>query len=406
MLNTTKIRQDFPLLHRVEKNGNPLVYLDNAATTQKPQVVIDSLIHFYTESNANIHRGIYNLAQEATDLYENARRKVQTFLNAQHSEEIVFVKGTTEAINLVAQSFLAPQLKENDEILITAMEHHANLVPWQQLAQKVNAKLKVVPITEIGELDLNAFEEMLSEKVKLLAVVHISNTLGTVNPIEKMIELAHQKGIPTLVDGVQSVAHQAVDVQKLNCDFFTFSGHKVFAPMGVGVLYAKKQYLEKMQPYQLGGEMIRSVSFEKTTYNKIPHKFEAGTPNVAGAVALGAALNYLQKFAWKDIQNQEQELLLYTTQKLQQNPKIKIIGEAENKASVISFVMEDVHPHDIGTILNEKGVAVRAGHHCTMPLMQFFKIPGTVRASFSFYNTLEEIDTLVEALQDVHKIFV
>ena len=405
MLDIDKIRGDFPILQRRNTQNKPLVYLDNAATTQKPYPVIQSIENYYTYSNANIQRGIYDLAQEATQSYEKARQKVQGFIQAPSSEEIIFVKGTTDAINLVANAFLLPRLEEGDEVLISTMEHHANLIPWQIICQQKGAKLRVIPINNKGEIDLKQFKEMLHSRVRMLALVHISNSLGTINPIEEMISLAKQKGIITLIDGAQSVAHQAVNVKELDCDFFAFSGHKVFAPTGIGVLYAKKSLLELMNPYQYGGEMIRSVSFEESTFAPIPHKFEAGTPNISGAIALGAAIDYLNQLGMHKVKSYNDQLLDHATEKLRQITGLRIIGEASQKSSIISFLLGDIHPHDIGTILNEEGIAIRAGHHCTMPLMQYLGVPGTARASFSIYNTIGEIDHLAAALKHVYQIF-
>ncbi|MDX2303762.1 MAG: cysteine desulfurase [Microscillaceae bacterium] len=405
MLDIDKIRGDFPILQRRNSRNKSLVYLDNAATTQKPYSVIQSIENYYTYSNANIHRGVHDLAQEATQAYERARQKVQEFIQAPSEEEIIFVKGTTEAINLVASAYLAPRLQEGDEILLSAMEHHANLIPWQITARQHQANLSIIPINQKGEINLGAFEKMLHKKVKMLALVHISNSLGTINPAEEMIAMAHKKGIPVLLDGAQSVGHQPLSMQELDCDFFAFSGHKLFAPTGVGVLFAKKTFLENMEPYQYGGEMIRSVSFEESTFAKIPHKFEAGTPNIAGAIALGAAIDYLSQLGMKRVQTYTNHLLEYATEKLSRIPELKIIGQAEHKSSIVSFLLGDVHPHDIGTVLNEEGIAIRAGHHCTMPLMQYLGIPGTARASFSIYNTADEIDFLAKSLLTIRKIF-
>lgn len=400
-----QIRQDFPILQIKNRQGKPLVYLDNAATTQKPRAVIDRLQAYYAEGNANIHRGIYELAQKATEDYEESRVKIQKFIGAKHAEEIIFVSGTTEGINLVASSFLAPRLKAGDEVMITAMEHHANLVPWQILCQQCQAKLVIIPIDEQGDVNMEIYRQLLNKRTRFVTLVHTSNTLGTINPVEEMIALAKERDIPVLIDGAQSIAHQKIAVQEMNCDFFTFSGHKIYGPTGIGALYVKKELLEKMNPYRYGGEMIRTVSYEKSTFNRVPHKFEAGTPHISGAIGLGAALEYVQKIGIENIKAHLQMLLEYATPKMLAIPGLRIIGQAQQKSSIISFLINEVHPHDIGTILNESGVAIRAGHHCTMPLMHYYEIPGTARASFGLYNNLEDIDKLLEALQEVERIF-
>ena len=399
-----QLAEDFPILNQ-NISGHKLIYLDNAASTQKPQCVIDALTKYYEEYNANVHRGLHNLSQRATDAYEAARKTVQKFIHAKSEKEIVFVRGTTEAINLVAQTFGRANIQSGDEIIISAMEHHSNIVPWQILCEQVGAKLKVIPIFDNGELDIESYENMLSEKTKLVSIVHVSNAIGTINPVKEIVELAHQHNAKVLLDGAQAVAHLSVDVQELDCDFYAFSGHKMYGPMGIGVLYAKKELLDKMPPYQGGGEMIMQVSFEKSEFNLPPYKFEAGTPNVSGAIGLAAAINYLSQFSWNDIHAHEQALLQYATKKLQEIPGAKIIGTAKNKVAVISFTLDNCHPHDLGTILDQYGVAVRAGHHCTMPLMDRLKVVATTRASFGIYNTQEEIDKLYVAIENARKMF-
>jgi cysteine desulfurase/selenocysteine lyase len=394
MLDINKIREDFPALHQLVYK-KPLVYLDNAATTQKPKVVIDTLLDYYTTQNSNIHRGVHYLSQKATAAYEDARRVIQQFINSEHSHEIIFTRGTTESINLVASSFAKRFLKKGDEILISAMEHHSNIVPWQMVCEEKQASLKVIQFNEDGELLLDEFEKLLNEKTKLIAITHISNALGTVNPIKEIIKIAHRKNIPVLVDGAQAVPHMKVDVQELDCDFYCFSGHKMYAPMGVGVLYGKEKILNELPPYQGGGEMIKEVTFEKTTYNELPFKFEAGTPNVGDGLGLAAAIKYLEIFGMDTIHKHESELLSYATKKLLEIEGLKIIGTAKNKAAVISFLVGKIHPYDLGTILDKMGIAVRTGHHCAQPIMDRYGIPGTVRASFAMYNSMEEIDTFV-----------
>lgn len=395
-----RIRRDFPILHRLVRE-KPLIYFDNAATTQKPKQVIDAIVNYYTNLNSNIHRGVHYLSQAATTEYECARRIVKTFINAKFEEEIIYTRGATEAINLVASSYGETFLKKGDEVLITHMEHHSNIVPWQIVCEKTGANLKVVPIDDNGEIILEEFERLLNEKTKIVSVVHISNSLGTINPIEYIIERAHSFGAIVLIDGSQSIQHLPIDVQKLDCDFFVFSGHKIYGPTGIGILYGKKPLLEKMPPYQGGGDMILSVSFEKTIYNVIPHKFEAGTPNIEGAIGLGSALRYVQNIGLDLIYSYETKLLNYATEKISEIPEVKIIGNAKNKASLISFVVDGVHPHDIGTLLDRDGIAIRTGHHCTEPVMRRFGVPATSRASFAFYNTFEEIDTFVSSLRKV-----
>ncbi len=400
-----RVREDFPILQRPVR-GKPLVYLDSAASTHKPRVVIDALSRFYSEDYSNVHRGVHYLSQRATDLYEDARRVVRDFLHAEHEEEIIFVRGTTEAINLVAQSFGRSQLQPGDEVLISAMEHHANIVPWQMVCEERGASLRVIPMNHDGELLLDEYERMLNPRVKIVSVVHVSNALGTVNPVKEIIALAHRHGIPVLVDGAQSAQHLAIDVRELDCDFYTISGHKIYGPTGIGVLYGKKALLDAMPPYQGGGDMILSVTFEKTVYNELPFKFEAGTPNIAGAVGLAAALRYFRALDGEGLIAHERDLLRYATERLSEITELRIIGNARDKASVLSFTLCAVHPHDIGTILDQQGIAVRAGHHCAQPVMRFFGIPATARASFAFYNTREEVDTLVHGINSVLEVFV
>ena len=391
------IRNDFPILGR-QIHGKPLVYLDNGASSQRPKQVINAISDLYEAHYANIHRGVHQLSQEASRLYEDARVAVRGFINAACVHEVIFTRGTTEAINLVAQSYARPRLKKGDEILITHMEHHSNIVPWQIVCQQTGAELKVVPITDKGELEMDRFAELLSEKTRLVAVGHVSNALGTVNPIKKIVDLAHAQGVPVLVDGAQAAPHIPVDVQKLDCDFYAFSGHKVYGPTGIGVLYGKERLLSDMPPYQGGGDMILSVSFEGTTYNTLPYKFEAGTPNIAGAIGLGAAIEYVQKVGLGAIAAHEHGLLEYATSRLKQIDGLRIIGEADQKAGLVSFVLDAVHPHDIGTFLDADGIAIRTGHHCAQPVMERFQVPATARASFAMYNTFHEIDVLAEAI--------
>ena len=391
------IRNDFPILGR-QIHGKPLVYLDNGASSQRPKQVINAISDLYEAHYANIHRGVHQLSQEASRLYEDARVAVRGFINAACVHEVIFTRGTTEAINLVAQSYARPRLKKGDEILITHMEHHSNIVPWQIVCQQTGAELKVVPITDKGELEMDRFAELLSEKTRLVAVGHVSNALGTVNPIKNIIDLAHTQGVPVLVDGAQGVPHIPVDVQMLDVDFYAFSGHKIYGPTGIGVLYGKEKLLSDMPPYQGGGDMILSVSFEGTTYNTLPYKFEAGTPNIAGAIGLGAAIEYVQKIGLGAISAHEHGLLEYATSRLKQIDGLRIIGEADQKAGLISFVLDAVHPHDIGTFLDADGIAIRTGHHCAQPVMERFQVPATARASFGMYNTFHEIDVLAEAI--------
>jgi cysteine desulfurase / selenocysteine lyase len=399
-----RIRQGFPILSQ-RIHGKPLVYLDNAATTQKPQAVIDAMVQSYAEDNANIHRGVHLLSERATQAYELAREKVQHFFNAASSREIVFVRGTTEAINLVAQTYGRAHVGKGDEVLISEMEHHSNIVPWQMLCEEKGAELKVLPITDEGELRMDLLDSLLTERTKIVAIVHVSNSLGTINPIRAIVEKAHARGIPVLVDGAQAVAHIPVDVQALGCDFYAMSGHKLFGPTGIGVLYGRLPLLEGMPPYQGGGDMISAVTFRKTTYNIVPHKFEAGTPNIAGAVGLGAAIDYLRSLDSAAVSAYEADLLAYGTEALGSLPGIRLVGTARLKTSILAFVMENVHPHDIGTILDREGVAIRTGHHCTQPLMERLHVPATARASLALYNTKDEIDALVRALNRVREIF-
>lgn len=396
VFDCAKIRDLFPALKQ-EVHEKPLIYFDNGATSQKPQIVIDVINQYYSKENANIHRGVHYLSQKATDAYEKARKTVQSYIHAEHEHEIIFTKGTTDGINLVASSFGA-LLQEGDEILISEMEHHSNIVPWQMLCERRNTKLHVVPILDNGELDFVAFEKLLSEKTKLVSITHISNTLGTINPVKEIIQKAHAAGAKVLIDGAQSIQHLVINVQELDCDFFVFSSHKVFGPTGAGVLYGKENILNEMPPYQGGGDMIAKVTFEKTTYNELPFKFEAGTPNIIGGIATATALEFLAGLNQESLQNHETELLDYAHQKLREIEGLKIIGEAKHKASVVSFVVDKIHPFDIGTLLDKQGIAVRTGHHCTQPLMDRFNIPGTVRASFAFYNTKQEIDTFIQGL--------
>lgn len=398
-----KLRAQFPILKK-EVNGKSLVYLDNGATAQKPQTVINSIVDFYSEENSNIHRGVHTLSQMATAEYESSREKVRDYLNAESSEEIILTKGTTDGINLLANSLGRSILNEGDEVIISAMEHHSNIVPWQMLCDQVGAKLKVVPINEDGEIIQEAYKNLLNEKTKIVSIVHISNTLGTINPIKAMIDLAHEYGAYFIVDAAQSAPHMKLDVQSLDCDFLVFSMHKVFGPTGIGVLYGKKEILNSIPPYQGGGDMIKTVTFEKTTYNELPHKFEAGTPNISAGIAMGKAIDFVNELDWQQIADHETELLEYATQRLKAIDGLKIIGEAKEKASVVSFVVEGIHPYDIGVILDKMGIAVRTGHHCTQPIMDFYKVPGTVRASFSIYNTLEEIDRLTEGVKRAIKM--
>ncbi len=402
--DVARIREDFPILKQMI-NDRPLVYLDNAATSQKPQVVIDALVNYYMTENSNVHRGVHTLSQRATDSYEEARIKVQQLLNAADDKEIIFVRGTTEGINLVAQTYGRQNVGEGDEIIISAMEHHSNIVPWQILCQEKGAHLKVAPINDEGELLLDEYEKLLSPRTRLVSIVHQSNALGTINPVEQIVELAHARGVPVLLDGAQAVAHVPIDVQRIGCDFYAFSGHKLYGPTGVGALYGRADLLDAMPPYQGGGEMIRSVSFEKTLYNVIPGKFEAGTQNIAGSIGLGVAIDYVNGLGIENIAAYENELLAYGTKRLSEIEAVRLIGTARHKGSILSFVMENAHPHDVGTILDAEGIAVRTGHHCAQPLMDRFGVPATVRASLAFYNTREEIDTLVKGIDRVIEVF-
>jgi cysteine desulfurase/selenocysteine lyase len=392
------VRRDFPVLHQTI-HGHPLAYLDNAASSQRPQSVIDAVRHYEEHDHANVHRGVHTLSQRATDAYEGAREKLRSFINAESTEEIVFVRGTTEAINLVAQSYGRSQLQAGDEILISTMEHHSNIVPWQLLAEQTGVRLKVIPINQRGELELDTVDELLGGRTRLLSIVHISNALGTINPVKTLIGKAHARGIPVLLDAAQAAPHTAIDVQALDCDFLALSGHKMYGPTGIGILYGKRALLDAMPPYQGGGEMILAVNFERSVYNSLPYKFEAGTPNISGAVGLGAATDYLNGLGLDRAARYENRLLEYATEKLESIPGLQIVGTARDKASVISFTVGGVHPHDLGTILDSVGVAVRTGHHCAMPVMDFFGLPATTRASFSFYNTVAEVDALTDALQ-------
>ena len=396
MLDVQKIREDFPILKR-KINGKPLVYLDNAATSQTPQIVIDAIVDYYSRYNANIHRGVHTLSQEATDAYELARKKIQKHFNVKHSHEVILTSGTTHAINIVATGFTS-FLSKNDEVIVSAMEHHSNIVPWQMLCERTGAVLKVIPMNQNGELLLDVYDELLSDQTKLVFVNHISNALGTINPIADIIQKAHKKGAAVLIDGAQSCPHIKPDLQALDADFYVVSAHKLCGPTGVGMLYGKEEWLTKLPPYQGGGEMIDQVTFEKTTYAGLPHKFEAGTPNICGGIAFGVALDYMNSIGFDSIAAYEYELLLYATKKLLAIEGLKIYGTAKNKTSVISFNIEGIHPYDIGTIVDKLGIAVRTGHHCAQPIMDFYKIPGTVRASFAFYNTKEEVDILIAAV--------
>lgn len=397
------IRHDFPVLDN-KVYEKLLVYLDNAATTQKSRDVINRVSDYYRNENANIHRGVHYLSQQATEAFENARKTVKEWINAEETREIIFTKGATEAVNLIAHSFARPNLEAGDEVIISEMEHHSNLVPWQVVCEEKGAVLKVIPFSDDGELDLAEYKKFLSKKTKLVAITHVSNVLGTINPVKHMIDIAHKQGVPVLVDGAQAIPHSEVDVQELGCDFYCFSGHKVYGPMGIGVLYGKSGLLEKMPPYQTGGEMVEDVTIEKTTYNELPYKFEAGTPNVAGVVGLEAALKYIEKVELKDIENHEQELLDYATIELLKIEGLTIYGTSDHKCSVVSFNMEGIHPYDAGIIIDQMGVAVRTGHHCAQPIMDRYGVPGMIRASFGLYNTLQEVDRLVEAVKQARKM--
>jgi cysteine desulfurase/selenocysteine lyase len=399
-----RLRASFPLLHEIEQ-GKPLIYLDNSATSQKPQEVIDAMNHYYCHDNANIHRGVYELSERATREFEKTRSIIQTFINAKHAHEIIFVRGTTEAINLVAQSYGRSNLKVLDEIIISTMEHHSNIVPWQMIAEQTGANLRIIPMSDAGELDLETYKKLFTDRTKIVAISHASNALGTINPVKEMIAIAHAHNVPVLVDGAQAAPHMPVDMIDLDCDFYTFSGHKTYGPTGIGVLYGKEKLLNAMPPYQGGGDMIESVSFQKTTYAKLPAKFEAGTPDIGGVVGFGAAINFLKNIGMENIAAHEQELLAYASPKLAAITGLKIIGTAANKVGVISFVLDGIHPHDIGTILDDYGIAIRAGHHCAMPLMERLNLPATARASFGLYNTTEDVDALVNGIYEVQKLF-
>jgi cysteine desulfurase/selenocysteine lyase len=399
-----QIRAQFPILNQTVYK-RPLVYFDNAATTQKPQVVIDTLKNYYEKQNSNIHRGVHYLSQMATEAFEATRAQVQAFINAQHKHEIVFTRGTTESINLVASSFAKAFLHSGDEVIISEMEHHSNIVPWQMVCEERGAKIRVIPVTDSGELDLEAYAGLFNANTRIVAVTHVSNTLGTINPVKELIATAHARNVPVLIDGAQAVAHLNVDVQDLDCDFYCFSGHKMYAPMGVGVLYGKEEMLNAIPPYQGGGEMIKTVSFERTTFNELPFKFEAGTPNVGDVLGLGKAIEWMQGLGIEEMAKQENELLHYATEKLSGIGNIRFFGTTKHKAAVISFLIGNIHPYDAGTILDKLGIAIRTGHHCTQPLMDRFKIPGTMRASFAVYNTKEEIDRMIEAIVKVKEMF-
>ncbi len=404
-LDVEWVRTQFPVLQRMVK-GKQLVYLDNAATAQKPQVVLDALIDYYSQYNANIHRGIHSLAEEATAAYEATRDTVQAFINAKHREEIIFTRGVTESINLVAATWGRQNIKEGDEIIISAMEHHSNMVPWQILCLEKKATLKIIPVNDKGELIMEEFEKLISSKTKFISVVHVSNSLGTINPVEEIISIAHEKNIPVMVDGAQSSVHLQIDVQAMDCDFFALSSHKIYGPTGIGVLYGKKELLEAMPPYMGGGEMIKEVSYETSSYNDLPYKFEAGTPNIADTVALKAAIDFVNEVGKESIQAHEEELVRYATEKLSAIPHVRLIGTAENKTGVVSFIVEGTHPQDMGVLLDNYGIAVRTGNHCTQPLMNCFKLQGTIRASFGMYNTKEEVDLLVEGVKKSIKMLL
>ena len=398
------VKEEFPILSK-EVNNKPLIYLDNASTTQKPASVIDEIQEYYECTNSNIHRGVHHLSQKATEEYEEARTKIQKFIGAESSKEIVFVRGATEAVNLVANSYVNPLLSEGDNIIISHMEHHANIVPWQLIAKQKNIDIKVIPINEKGELVITELDNLIDKQTKFISLNHVSNSLGTVNPIEELIQKAHQNNIRIMIDGAQAVQHMKVNVTDLDVDFYCFSGHKMYGPTGIGILYGKKEILDKMEPYQGGGDMIKSVTFEKTIYNDVPHIFEAGTPNIVGAIGLGKAIDFIEETTLEKIEEHEMDLLNYATQKISKIEGVRIIGTSENKASVISFVMDGIHPHDIGTIMDNLGIAIRAGHHCTQPVMDFYDIPATARASFAIYNTKEDVDKLIEGIEKTKEVF-
>ncbi|OIR23389.1 MAG: cysteine sulfinate desulfinase [Marine Group III euryarchaeote CG-Epi3] len=398
------IKDQFPILSK-NINNKPLIYLDNASTTQKPLSVIEEIKDYYESTNSNIHRGVHHLSQKATDLYEKSREKIQKFIGAKSSKEIIFVRGATEAVNLVANSYVRALLSEGDNIIISQMEHHANIVPWQIIAKEKKAEIRVIPINDLGELILEEIDSLIDDKTKFVSLNHVSNSLGTVNPIQKLIQKAHENDIRIMIDGAQAVQHMKVDVSLLDVDFYCFSGHKMYGPTGIGILYGKKEILDKMQPYQGGGDMIKSVTFEKTIYNDVPHIFEAGTPNIAGAIGLSKAIEFIEEITLDKIEKHEMDLLNYATEKIRNMEHVKIIGNSEEKASVISFVIEGIHPHDIGTIMDNLGIAIRAGHHCTQPIMDFYEVPATARASFAIYNTKEDVDKLVEGIKKTKEVF-
>ena len=398
------IKSDFPTLGQ-KINGNDLVYLDNAATTQKPISVIEAVNNYYKKTNSNIHRGVHTLSQKATEEYENARIKISKFINSESEKEIIFVRGATEAINLVANCYVKPLLSQNDQIIITQMEHHANIVPWQLICNEKDAELKILPMNKNGELIVNELEELINKKTKFMAINHVSNSLGTVNDVEKIVKIAHNHGIKILIDGAQAVQHIPIDMEKINADFYCFSGHKIYAPTGIGVLYGKKELLDEMPPYQGGGDMIKSVTFEKTIYNDVPNKFEAGTPNISGAIGLGVAIDYILEIGIENVAKHEADLLEYASQKIREIEGVEIIGNAKDKASVLSFIMKNVHPHDIGTIMDSHGVAIRAGNHCTQPVMDFYSIPATARASFAIYNDKKDVDKLISSVRKTMEVF-
>jgi len=404
LVDIESIRAQFPILKR-EVNGKPLIYFDNGATSQKPQSVIDAITHYYEHENSNIHRGVHTLSQEATSAYEEVRKKVQKFINAEHEHEVIFTSGTTGSINLVASSFGESLVRKGDEILITAMEHHSNIVPWQMLCERKGAHLKVVPISQEGEIDIEEYKKLIGPKTELISLVHVSNSLGTINPIKEMIDIAHAENIPVMIDGAQAVHHTPVDVQELDADFYVFSAHKMYGPTGVGVLYGKEELLNDMAPYQGGGDMIKNVTFEKTIYNDLPHKFEAGTPNIAGGIGLGAAIDFINSIGFDFIMKHEAELARFATSQLQDIEGLKFIGTAKERAGLVSFVLDGIHPYDTGVILDKLGLALRTGHHCTQPVMTFFQVPGTVRASFAVYNTKQEVARLVEGIDRVKRMF-
>ena len=399
-----KIKRDFPTLNQ-KINGKKLIYLDNAATTQKPKIVLEAVDNYYKENNANIHRGVHTLSQNATELYENARKKIAKFINSENEKEIIFVRGATEAINLVSNSYVRPLLNSGDQIIISQMEHHANIVPWQMVCDEKDAELKILPMNRNGELVITDLESMINKKTRFIAINHVSNSLGTINPIEDIVKIAHKHNIKILVDGAQAVQHIPIDMKKIDADFYCFSGHKIYAPTGIGVLYGKKNLLDKMPPYQGGGDMIKSVTFEKTIYNDVPNKFEAGTPNISGAIGLGTAIDYILEIGIENIARHEAELLDYASQKIKEIDGVEIIGNAKDKASVLSFIMKNIHPHDIGTIMDSHGVAIRAGNHCTQPVMDFYSIPATARASFAIYNDKKDVDKLISSVRKTMEVF-